>query len=165
MTTTDDTDADRLEAVMNGWLPVSALDDRSLAESYPKQLRVLMKDNALMPGMRRLYDEMAQELVTRSDERLRSVLLESVETMIEVFQDTSVDPSTRLRAAIYVFERMRGKTPEVIEVKNDKPYQQVMDRIFAGERHVQPQTVEGEVSEEDPKPRRRRVRPTRRTSK
>jgi hypothetical protein len=150
MTTTDDEPADRLEAVLNGWLPVTALDDRSLAADYPKALRRLMKENSLNPGMRRLYDDLAQELYQRADEKLRASLLEAVDTMIEIFQDMSVEPGTRLKAATYVFERMRGKTPDVVEVKHDKPFQIVLERIVAGERRQpEPKTIEGEVVESE----------------
>lgn len=154
----DDDPADRLEAVINGWLPVSALDDRALAADYPRALRQLMKDNALVPGMRRVYDEMAQELFARTDEKLRASLLNSVDTMLEIMEDTSVEPAQRLRAAIYVFERMRGKTPDVVEVRQDKPFNMVLERIVAGERSAPPTVIEGTVEEvPEPAPKRRRA--------
>jgi hypothetical protein len=127
---------DRLDAVLAGWLPISSLDDKKLADSYPRTLRAMLNENSLDPKMRRAYDSMVSELYARADERLRAGLLESVDTMVEIMQDYSNDPALRYRAAKDLFERFRGKTPEVVELRHDKPFQVMLERIVAGPRNI-----------------------------
>lgn len=127
---------DRWEAVLNGWLQPEDMDDRALAAKYPKLVRRMMRENALDPGMRRLYDELARELYDRTDEKLRAALLDSVDTIIDLSLDLAVDPAVRLRAATYLLERVRGKTPDVVEIRQDKPFQVAIERIVTGPRPV-----------------------------
>lgn len=129
-------DEERFAAVLGGWLPISSLDDKKLADSYPRSLRAMLNENSLDPKMRRVYDSLVTELYARADEKLRAHLLDSVDTMVEIMQDYSADPALRYRAAKDLFERFRGKTPEVVELRQDKPFQIMLERIVAGPRAI-----------------------------
>lgn len=125
---------DRWEAVLNGYLPPVAMGEEELSRRYPRLVRKLMKENPLDANIRRLYEGMVRELYERADEKLSGALLDATDTIIDLSQDLSNDASVRLRAATYLLERVRGKTPEVVEVRQDKPFHLVMEGITTGPR-------------------------------
>lgn len=121
-----------LAALKDEQLLVHELSTRSLTTTLPRAVRQLFRENTNSPSIRRLYDKLAEELFERTDEKLRSGLLDAVDTMLEVMRDG--DDAQRLRAATYVFERMRGKTPDVVEISQSKPFQVVLERVVSGPR-------------------------------
>lgn len=110
---------------------VAELSRKSLV-SLPTAVRQLYKRNPSNPRIRALYDQLTTELYARTDDILRGALIDSVEEIVSLMD--SGDPAVRLRASTYVFERLRGKTPEVIEHKQEKPFQVVLQRLVAGPR-------------------------------
>jgi hypothetical protein len=144
MTAVYDDEHSELDAVLNGWVPLSALSDKQVGSSLPKSVRALFKTTGLDPKLRKLYDDLTIELYERADAKLRGALLDAVDVMIDVMDDVSNDPRDRMNAAKYVFERIRGKTPEVVEVRQDKPFHVVFERLSA-ELPLAPTVVDGEI--------------------
>lgn len=105
---------------------------RKSVVSLPTAVRQLYKRNPSNPRIRALYDQLTTELYARADDVLRRNLLDSVEEIVSLMD--CGDPAVRLRAATYVFERLRGKTPEVLNVTQDKPFQVVLSRIVTSRR-------------------------------
>jgi hypothetical protein len=105
---------------------------RKSVVSLPTAVRQLYKRNPSNPRIRALYDALTAELYARADDVLRRNLLDSVEEIVSLMD--CGDPAIRLRAATYVFERLRGKTPEVLNVTQDKPFQVVLSRIVTSHR-------------------------------
>lgn len=133
---------EQFDAVLAGWLVPTQLGEKELAKSYPERVRKLAAANPADAKLRRLYDDLVAENYNQADAKLKAGVQDAVDTMLDIMNDLTVDPGTRLRAATYVFERMRGKTPDVVVHSQDKPFQVVMQRITAGPR---PQVVEGTV--------------------
>lgn len=104
---------------------------RSL-ESLPTTVRRLYKRNPSNAKLRELHEKLTEELFARTDDVLRASLLDSVEEIVSLMDNA--DPAVRLRASTYVFERLRGKTPEVIEHKQAAPFEVVLDRLVTGPR-------------------------------
>lgn len=73
-----------------------------------------------------------QELFSRCDTMLQSGLIMSVQTMMEIAQGTAYEPADRIRAATWIFERVRGKVAEQVVVTQDKPFEVVMEAILTG---------------------------------
>lgn len=111
---------------------VTQLSQRSL-QTLPAAVRRLYRQNPSNPGIRKLHDSLVGELYERMDDELRGALPRAVGRMLDVMENGEKD-ADRLRAAVYVFERLRGKTPEVIEHRQDKPFQAMLTRLTTGPR-------------------------------
>lgn len=110
---------------------VTMLGTRSF-DTLPAAVRKLYRQNPNDPSIRGLYDATLRELYERTDDKLRGALLPAVDKMVDLID--SKDPAIAFRAATYVFERLRGKTPDVIEHRQDKPFQVILERIVSGPR-------------------------------
>lgn len=110
---------------------VTMLGQRSF-DTLPAAIRKLYRSNPNNPSIRALYDATLRELYERTDDMLRGSLLPAVERMVELVD--SDDEAIALRASTYVFERLRGKTPDVVEHRQDKPFQVVLERLVSGPR-------------------------------
>lgn len=139
-------------------------------ETLPAAVRKLYRSNPNNPSIRGLYDATLRELYERTDDMLRGSLLPAVERMVELVD--SDDEAIALRAATYVFERLRGKTPDVIEHRQEAPFQVIFERLASGPRIAAdgrtalegPETpIDAEIVSEEPsapeKPRPRRRQP------
>lgn len=103
-------------------------------QTMPQAIRKLYRQNPSNPRFRELYDSLVRELYERTDDKLQAALLPAVDRMVDLIDDD--DPKVALRAATYVFERLRGKTPDVIEHRQDKPFQVMLERVVAGPRSL-----------------------------
>ena len=141
------------QAMFNaGVLGVEDLDDeelrygrcRDLAGHIPK----VTNKTEMLP--RDLYDAMVAEHERRTDEKLRQNLDDMLEVMVGVAKDDTVEPRDRFEAAKYLFERVKGKTPERVQVAVT---QQPWEEVFAGVAKItraqsmalQQGVIEGEV--------------------
>jgi len=104
--------------------------------ALPTAVRRLYRQNPNNPRIRALYDQVMQELYERADDTLRAALLPAVDKMVDLMD--CGDAKTEFRAATYVFERLRGKTPDVLTVSQDKPFQVILERVTAGPRMLAP---------------------------
>lgn len=120
-----------IAALRDEELLVSELAQRSF-ETLPSAVRRLYRQNPSNPRIRALYEATMRELAERTDDKLRGALLPAVDRMIELVD--SGDEKVALRAATYVFERLRGRTPDVVEHRQDAPFQVVLERIVSGPR-------------------------------
>jgi hypothetical protein len=153
----------RMIALLSGDIEVDDLDDDELARGMCRNEdgRWPRRQPNLVP--KAMYDKMTAELFRRSDERLKEGLVDAVESLVRMIGDPEVDASTRLKATTWMFERLRGKTPDVVEIKQDKPYQMVLTHIHRGPKpdlEPEPEPIEAEVVEE-PKAIVKAKRPTR----
>lgn len=110
---------------------VSMLGTRSF-DTLPAAVRKLYRSNPNNPSIKALYDATLRELYERTDDMMRGALLPAVERMLDLVD--SDDEAIALRAATYVFERLRGKTPDVVEHRQDAPFQVVLSRLVSGPR-------------------------------
>lgn len=116
----------------NGRLPVEELTDEELARGTIRRDDGTWVDTKRVP--REVYDKAVRELFKRSDEKLQQSLLDCVDSIVEIAQGTAYEPADRLKAATWVFERLRGKTPTEIKVTQEAPWQVVMDGMVGGSR-------------------------------
>lgn len=79
---------------------------------------------------RQIFDAMRSEYYKRVNALLEESLSDQVKTMIEISQDPEVEPATRLKAAIYVYERFMGKVPEKINMTAQSTVDSIVDEIM-----------------------------------
>lgn len=109
------------------------LSQRGL-QTMPQAIRKLYRQNPNNPKISALYDSMVKELYERTDDKLKAALLPAVDKMVDLLE--CGDEKTELRAATWLIERLRGKTPEVIEHRQDKPFEVLLHRLVTGPRAV-----------------------------
>lgn len=74
-----------------------------------------------------------RELMARGKQMWQENYLEAITAMTEIATGKvkGVKPADRLKAAQFVVERMEGKTPEILLVAQDEPWQVIIDDIVA----------------------------------
>lgn len=125
--------AERIQALQEERESVQDLTQRSL-KSMPQAVRKLYRQFPNNPKISALYDSMVKELYERTDDKLKAALLPAVDKMVDLLE--CGDEKTELRAATWLIERLRGKTPEVIEHRQEKPFEVVLHRLITGPRAV-----------------------------
>lgn len=135
----------RYRDLVEGRLSVEDLTTEELAKGR------LMDKNGRFTGRppkylpRQLVDAMRSEHYRRVNAVLEESLSDQVKVMRDIALDDSVEPATRLKAAIYVYERFMGRTPDRVEVKHGDKVQDVVDRIMYD---IQEETaIEREIAE------------------
>jgi hypothetical protein len=154
----------RYADLISGRLPVSALDPEELA-------RCQLKDkNGHFTGVppkylpETLVKAMRREFFRRGDKLFEDSYVAAVEQMVKIMKDPKVKPDVQLKAAQYVVERVRGKTPDILIVEGEQqPWQLVLTRITTADVPAIESTAVIEdaviVDEERPlKPKRPRAR-------
>lgn len=120
------------QAMFNaGLIGVEDLDDEELRYGRCRDHNGAIPKNSNKTEMlpRDLYDAMVAEHEKRTDEKLRQQLDTALETMVNIMEDDTVEPRDRFEAAKYLFERVKGKTPERVQVNVTK---QPWEEVYAG---------------------------------
>jgi hypothetical protein len=137
----------RMLMLLSGEIEVEDLDDDELARGmcrnpdgdWPR------RQPELIPKM--MFDRMQRELFARADEALRNNLMDAVGSIAEIAANPNVDAGQRLKAATWLFERLRGKTPDVIQLSAQKPYEEILDSVHRGPR---PKSVDEPLEQTPP---------------
>jgi hypothetical protein len=150
----------RYKGLVDGTLSVEDLTTEELSKGrlMDKNGRFTGRPPKFLP--RQLVDAMRTEHHRRVNAALEESLSDTVKTMRMIMNDISADPATRLRAAIYVYERFMGKTPDRIEVKRGDKVDAVIDKIMydMGESPIEKEIAETEAEMNRPPATRRRGR-------
>lgn len=140
----------RMMALMTNEIAIEDLDDEELARGMCRNENGQFPKRQPSTIPKAMYDRMIRELFERSDEKLREGLIDAVEAMTKMMTNEEVDASTRLKAATWVFERLRGKTPDVVKVTQEKPFEQVLNHVHRGPRPERLPQEDGDAVEEPP---------------
>jgi hypothetical protein len=111
---------------------------------------------------REIVDAFRREHYSRVNAILEESLSDMVKTMRAIALDKHEDGATRLKAAIYVFERFMGKTPDKINITKESTVEDIVDDILFDIDEKQKTEIEKELDlaqeelKRDP-PRRRRT--------
>lgn len=148
----------RLRALMMGELSVEDLTDEEILQGkfLDKNGELTGRPPAIIP--REVHEKMTAELFRRAEGRLKSRLFDVIETMTEIAAgeedgegNQRYEPKDRIKAAIWVAERLMGKLPEVVTHKQERPFEVMYTNISAGARSTRGSSalqVESEVVEE-----------------
>lgn len=134
-----------------GILKVADMDDEELREG-----RMRGRDGKIpRRGVRTgnipadLYDEMVQEHLRRTNEKIRTQMDVALEVLVDIMTDDTNEPKDRADAAKYLFERHAGKTPERVAVAVTKaPWEEVMGGIAQVSRAQSKALREGAIDAE-----------------
>lgn len=115
-----------------GQITVDDLDDEELAACG------FRATNGAIFKPRNIPREMAQAftraIYERANAEIRSLAVEAAKTMGEIMLNKTIEPDIRLKAAITLVERNLGKTPTVVAITGDKPFEEIFDDIAHGTR-------------------------------
>jgi hypothetical protein len=96
---------------------------------------------------REIVDAMRNEHYKRINGILEQSLPDQVKTMIEISQNRKADPGVRLKAAIYVYERFMGKTPDKLNITAESKVQDLVDEILYEVDEKRMTAVEKEIED------------------
>jgi hypothetical protein len=120
----------REEAFRVGKLSVDELDDLELARGQ------VLRDDGTWTNFKTvpasMIKEFRRELFDRADIKLRENLVKTVDTFAEIANGSAYEPEVRLRAAQFIYERVRGKNPDVVIHTQDKPFEIMMTDMVIG---------------------------------
>lgn len=94
---------------------------------------------------RQIIDAMRNEHYKRVNAILEESLSDMVKMMRDIAKDKKQDGGVRLKAAIYVYERFMGKTPERISITNEAKVNDIVDEILYDIDEGQKTAVEREI--------------------
>ena len=127
----------RFDAFRMGALPVEQLEDWELVRGCARQPRGVKPNRHLREVSSASmvpidqYRAMVAELFKRHDEKLRGMADAAIETLFEIMVNDANEPADRIKAATWIYERVRGKNAETIklEVGGAEPWQQVIEGV------------------------------------
>jgi hypothetical protein len=95
-----------------------------------------------------------KEIYTRAEKKMQGALLGAIDTITDLATAPYAEDKIRFEAAKYVYERLAGKTPDVVVHSQDKPWEVVYDRIARGPRPSRTaiedgNTLEAEIVEDE----------------
>lgn len=126
----DWTNAPREIAFKFGKLSVDDLDDEELARGQIRKADGKWTKNNYVSAD--IHDKMVKQLFKRSDEMLQENLLKAVNTFAEIASGTAYEPADRLKAAEFIFTRLRGKVPNEVKISQEKPFEMVLTDVLTG---------------------------------
>lgn len=124
----------RMRQLMLGEITTADLDDEELLKGQFKDSAGGFRGRPPEVIPKALHDRMVAELFARTDKRMQARLFDVIDTMINIATSKYSEDKDKIKAATFIFERMRGKTPEVLQVTQDKPFMVMFDKIVAGAR-------------------------------
>lgn len=124
----------RWQQLLSGMISVEELDDEELARGQCRDRNggFTASPPAMVP--KEMHDRMVRELFDRADQQLRENLLDVVSTMTDIAKGTAYEPADRIKAATWVFERVRGKVADVVVHTQDQPFEHILHAIAGGSR-------------------------------
>jgi len=139
--------APRVRDLLDGTISIEDLDDEELVRGYMRAKNGTFAGRAPRVVPKAIHDRMIRELFARADDMLRASLLDSVRVMSEVAADITATPGERLKAAQWIYERVRGKVPTDVHITGEmKPYEELLDDVHRGDPPI---VIDQENAEDD----------------
>lgn len=128
------TNNDRLIDLIAGRLRVEELTDEELVLGYP--LPSSGRREGLPPTNIPLaiHKRCTQEWFKRADNKLKESLVDAVEVMQKMMHSDLSTPGERIKAATWIYERVRGKIPDVVQHVQERPFEVVFTKVEATRR-------------------------------
>ena len=137
-----ETGNDRFAALLSGELAVEALTDEELLRGWPIPSNGSRIGRPPSKIPLSVHKRCTQELFKRADEKLKEGLIEAVEVMKGLMNDEDSTPADRIKAATWIYERVRGKIPDVVQHVQERPFEVVFTKVEAT-RRVRSERTEG----------------------
>jgi hypothetical protein len=151
----------RLALLLLGELEVSALDDEELGYGVPRcdDGKFSIKaayDASQIPA--RIQAKIKRELMDRANRKIGANVMSAIERIVEIATSPSSDDKDAMKAADWLATRFLGKNVDVVEHRQERPFEVVIENIErssrAGSREKRGMVVEGSVVRElgEPQP-------------
>lgn len=122
----------RYKQYLAGQITVDDLDDEELASCGFRAINGTIYKPRNVP--RELVQAFTKAVFDRATQELRANVVRAAQTMAEIMQDKTVEPDVRLKAATTLIERNLGKTPTVVQITGQQPWEEIFDGIASGTR-------------------------------
>lgn len=140
---------DRVQLFMQGFLDPSELNDDEVAGQFVRNDEGFPVHTAKI-GMK-FVAMLTKELHVRLNKYLTSKAPGMLQVITDIAESDFVEPADRLKASIWIAERVIGKTPEVIiHGKSEKVYESILDQIEGGSREEYRQKVLSIRADQEP---------------
>jgi hypothetical protein len=111
------------EAVLNP-ASIKDWDDEELARGMRRAHDGTFRGRPPKVVPKVVHDEAMRRLLARGQQLFKESFEDAIETLLEVATSESAENKDKIKAAIYVIERIAGKTPEKIELSTgEKPFE------------------------------------------
>lgn len=124
----------RWQKLLSGVINVQDLDDEELSRGMCRDSNGGFSGTPPRMVPKDLHDRMVRELFQRADETLKSGLLDAAGSIVEIARGSAYEPADRIKAATWLWERLRGKVADVVVHTQDKPWEMVLSNISGGSR-------------------------------
>lgn len=133
---------DKTVALLRGDISVEDLDAEEISYGMCKNEdgSFPLKRPGIVP--KSIYDKMQQQLYKIVHEEMNKALIDSVHAIRSLLEDP--DPAMRFRSATWLIERVMGKTPDVVTINQERPWEIILDKVS----RKQPLVIEGEVEDD-----------------
>ena len=135
----------RVQALLDGSIGVEDLDDEELIRGFLRARDGTFKGGQPKVIPKVVHDRVIREIFKRADDMLRGSLLDAVGAILKIATDERVSPADRLKAATWVYERLRGKVPDQVHVSVETGFEQLLEEVHRTDPPPEPQVIEGEV--------------------
>lgn len=124
----------RWQKLLSGVIKVEDLDDEELARGMCRDANGSFTGSPPRMVPKDMHDRMVRELFQRADQTLREGLLDAAGSIVEIARGSAYEPADRIKAATWLWERLRGKVADVVVHTQDKPWEMVLSNISGGSR-------------------------------
>lgn len=129
----------KLQELLSGKLDMQSLDNDELSFGIPRcdDGKFSVKaawQAANLPKVAK--NKLQREIYKRANQKLHAGLLGAVDTIVELATQPYAEDKIRFEAAKYLFERLQGKTPDVVLHEQAAPWEMVFSNIERGPRPV-----------------------------
>lgn len=127
---------DRVQKVLQGFIKIEELTEEEIEGSfvYRDVDTKLEKIESRFLGPK-IQQAMTKELHIKLNEYLRNKAPTMLKVVTDIAENPIAEEADRLKAAIWAFERVGGKTPDVVvHGKTEAPYEQILGGVQSGSR-------------------------------
>lgn len=140
---------DRVQKFLAGFIGVADLDDDEIIGAYVRNGEGRPIANERL-GVR-FQQEMVRELIRRMNRFMQMKLPNMLKAMTDIAESDFAEPADRIKAAMWIAERVIGKVPDVVvHGTTDKPYEVALARIEGGSREEYRSRVVSERADAQP---------------
>lgn len=139
----------KMAALLRGDVDISELDDEELARGQFRNSAGKFTGRGTEMVPRAMYTKMMNELFKRANEQMKTSLVDAVNVLTAIATDPDADPKDAMKAAQWLVERVMGKTPENVIIKQDKPWQSLLVNVTSDNPKDYEDFVKEEATSDD----------------
>lgn len=119
---------------ISGVLTPAELTETELVACRPYDEDSSLNYRVSMSVPKKIQDAVKAEIFERADRMMFASMMDVVEGMIHIATSHTImeeNPGAALRAQQTIIERLRGRTPQTVNVSTERPFEVMFDRLTA----------------------------------